>query len=150
MVSSFLYFDVIEIETWILKKEYSTPSAKFLLDSTKCYGHREAYEMPRSVTERFETSAVSKLAKTSLKNSQLKKEYARVKESIKEGIHPVNVGYNSAFVSSDKVLVKCSKGRGAIFGGICEILGFVARTDEKSVNRFEKLMNKLYNLNLQY
>ena len=47
------------------KKEnkYSTPSAYSLLDSTKCYGHREAYDMPREVTERFEASAVSKLAK---------------------------------------------------------------------------------------
>lgn len=30
------------------KTKYSSPSIKFLLDSTKCYGHREAYNMPRS------------------------------------------------------------------------------------------------------
>lgn len=84
----------------------STPSADSLLDSTKCYGHREAYNIPREVTERFEASAVSKLVKHSLRNPRFKKEYARVQKSMKEGIHPINVGYKSAFVSSDKVLIK--------------------------------------------
>ena len=33
------------------KNKCSSPSIEFLLDSTKCYGHREAYNMPRSVSE---------------------------------------------------------------------------------------------------
>ena len=78
--------------TWTVEKESSTPSAYSLLDSTKCYGHREAYDMPREVTEQFETSAVSKLAKSSLKTPGLKKEYGRVQKSIQKGIHPINVG----------------------------------------------------------
>jgi hypothetical protein len=134
------------------KNKCSTPSADSLLDSTKCYGHREAYDMPREVTERFEASAVSKLAKNSLKDPLLKKEYARVKKSMKEGIHPINVGYNSAFVSSDKVLIKCSKGRYLVEVGDTkvDIIGGVARGSDKSVKSFEKLMNKMYNLDLQY
>ena len=130
----------------------TTPSADSLLDSTKCYGHREAYDMPREVTERFEASAVSKLAKNSLKDPLLKKEYARVKKSMKEGIHPINVGYNSAFVSSDKLLIKCSKGQYLVEVGDTkvDILGVVARRSDKSVKSFEKLMNKMYNLDLQY
>jgi hypothetical protein len=117
------------------KNKCSTPSADSLLDSTKCYGHREAYDMPREVTERFEASAVSKLAKNSLKDPLLKKEYARVKKSMKEGIHPINVGYNSAFVSSDKVLIKCSKGRYLVEVGDTkvDIIGGVARGSDKSV-----------------
>jgi len=61
-----------EVE-WKKENKCSTPSADYLLDSTKCYGHREAYNMPRSVSERFETNAVKNLAKTSLKNPRLKK-----------------------------------------------------------------------------
>ena len=140
--------------TWTVEsnKKSSTPSADSLLDSIKCYGHREAYDMPRSVIQRFESKAVSKLAKNSLKDPLLKKEYARVKKSIKQGIHPINVGYNSAFVSSDKVLIKCSKGRYLVEVGDTkvDILGFVARGNQKSVKNFEKLMNKIYNLDLQY
>jgi hypothetical protein len=116
------------------------------------YGHREAYDMPREVRERFEASAVSKLAKNSLKDPILKKEYARIKKSIKEGIHPINVGYNSAFVSSNKVLIKCSKGRYLVEVGDTkvDILGFVARGDYNSVKSFEKLMNKMYDVDLKY
>jgi len=140
-----------EVE-WKKENKCSTPSADSLLDSTKCYGHREAYDMPREVTERFEASAVSKLVKNSLKDPLLKKEYARVKKSMKEGIHPINVGYNSAFVSSDKVLIKCSKGRYLVEVGDTkvDIIGVVARGSDKSVKSFEKLMNKMYNLDLKY
>ena len=140
-----------EVE-WKKENKCSTLSADSLLDSTKCYGHREAYDMPREVTERFKASAVSKLAKNSLKNPLLKKEYARVKKSIKQGIHPINVGYNSAFVSSDKVLIKCLKGRYLVEVGDTkvDIIGVVARGSDKSVKSFEKLMNKMYNLDLQY
>ena len=56
------------------KNKYSSPSLEYLLDSTKCYGHREAYDMPRSVSENWETKAVKKLYKTSLKNPRFKKE----------------------------------------------------------------------------
>ena len=133
-------------------KKENKCSADSLLDSTKCYGHREASDIPREVTERFEASAVSKLAKNSLKDPLLKKEYARVKKSMKEGIHPINIGYNSAFVSSDKVLIKCSKGRYLVEVGDTkvDIIGVVARGSDKSVKSFEKLRNKMYNLDLQY
>ena len=71
------------------KRVCSPISSYSIFDFTRCYGHREAYDMPREVTERFEASAVSKLAKNSLKDPLLKKEYARVKKSIKEGMHPM-------------------------------------------------------------
>jgi len=79
-----------EVE-WKKENKCSTPSADSLLDSTKYYGHRDAYDIPREVTERFEAPAVSKLAKNSLKTPLFKKEYDRVKNSIKQGIHPINV-----------------------------------------------------------
>ena len=73
----------------------SIPSAYSMFDSTRCYANREADDMPRSVTERFESKAVSNLAKKSLTNPDAKKEYARIQERIKVGIHPVNIGKKS-------------------------------------------------------
>ena len=96
---------------WKKENKFSTPSADSVFDSTKCYAHREAFDTLRSVTEQFESKAAKKIARTSLKNPLFKKEYARVKQEIEQDIHPINRGYHSAFVSSDKVLIKCSKGR---------------------------------------
>ena len=50
--------------------------------------------MPRSVCESFQTKAVKKLSKTSLKNL------------LGEGVHLVNLSEKSTYVSSTKVLVK--------------------------------------------
>jgi len=47
------------------KNKYSSLSLEF---STKCYGHREAYNMPRSVSQNLETKVVKKLYNLSLKN----------------------------------------------------------------------------------
>ena len=98
------------------KNKYSSPSIDFLLDSTKCYGHREASNMPRSVSENFKTSAVKKLSNASLKNPRLKKEYKAIKAKIEEGVHPVNLSDKSTYVSSSKVLVKKSEGRYLVNG----------------------------------
>lgn len=89
----------------------STPSAYSMFDSTRYYKNREAYNMPRSVTERFESTAVSNLAKKSLTNPDVKKEYARIQERIEAGIYPVNIRKKSTFVSADKVLIKGARGR---------------------------------------
>ena len=107
--------------------------------------------MPRSVTEQFESKAVKKVAKTSLKNPLFKKEYARVKQEIEQGIHPINVGYNSVFVSSDKVLIKCSTGRYLVEVGDTkvDILGVVVRANDNAINSFGKLMNKMYDVDLK-
>ena len=132
----------------MLENKSSTPSSYSIFDSTRCYGLREAYDMPREVTERFEVSAVSKLAKKSLPG--LKSEYERVKNDIKQGIHPVNIG-GSGFVSANKVLIKCSKGRYLVevVDTKVDILGISLRSNKKFMKKFETLMNKLYNLNLQ-
>lgn len=133
------------------KNKSSSPSIEFLLDSTKCYGHREAYNMPRSVSENFETKAVKKLYKTSLKNPRLKKEYKAVKDLLKEGVHPVNLSEKSAYVSPTKVLVKKPEGRYLIevSDTSAEIVGVSSRSSEKSMSRFKTLMNELYNLDLK-
>lgn len=55
------------------ENKYSNPSIKYLLDSTKCYDHREAYTMPRSVSENLEPKGVKKLYNRSLKNPKLKR-----------------------------------------------------------------------------
>lgn len=133
------------------ENKYSSPSIEFLLDSTKCYGHREAYDMPRSVSENFETKAIKKLYKLSLKNPNLKKEYKDVKDLLKKGIHPVNIGKKSTFVSPTKVLVKKPEGRYLVdvSDTDAEIVGVSARTNKKCMSKFETLMNKLYNLDLK-
>ena len=133
------------------KNKYSSPSIEFLLDSTKCYGHREAYNMPRSVSERFETNAVKKLAKISLKNPRVKKEYLEIKAQIEQGVHPVNLSNKSTYVSSTKVLVKKPEGRYIVDVSDTEaqIVGISSRTNDKSMGKFMNLMNKLYDLNLE-
>ena len=133
------------------KNKYSSPSIEFLLDSTKCYGHREAYNMPRSVSENLETKAVKKLYNLSLKNPNLKKEYKDVKDLLNKGIHPVNIGKKSTFVSPTKVLVKKPEGRYLVdvSDTHAEIVGVSARTNKKCMSKFETLMNTLYNLDLK-
>lgn len=129
----------------------STPSAASLLDSTKFYGHREGYNLPRSVSERFETNAVKNLAKTSLKNPRLKKEYRVVKDLLKEGVHPVNLSHKSGYASATKVLVKKPEGRYIVDVSYihANIVGVSSRTNAKYIEKFEALMNKLYDLDLK-
>lgn len=133
------------------KKKYSSPSIKFLLDSTKRYGHREDFNMPRSVSENLEPKAVKNLCNLSLKNPNLKREYKGVKDLFKKGIHPLNIGKKSTFVSPTKVLVKKPKGRYLIdvSDTHAEIVGVSARTNKKYMSKFQALMNEQYNLDLK-
>jgi hypothetical protein len=121
------------------------------LDSTKCYAHREAYNMPRSVSENFETKAVKKLYKASLKNLRVKQEYTAVKDLLEQGVHPINLSAKSTYVSPTKVLVKKPEGRYLIevSDTSAEIVGVSSRTNQKGMSRFQTLMNELYNLDLQ-
>ena len=129
----------------------SSPSIEFLLDSTKWYGHREAYNMPRSVSENWGTKAVKKVYETSLKNPRFKKEYKAVKDLLKEGVHPVNLSEKSTYVSSTKVLVKKPEGRYIVDVSDTEaqIVGVSSRKNEKCMAKFETLMNELYNLDIK-
>lgn len=131
--------------------KYSSPSIEFLLDSMKCYGHREAYNTPRSVSESLKSRPVKKLYELSLKNSKLKKEYKGVKDLIEKGIHPVNIGKKSTFVSPTKVLVKKSEGRYLVdvSDTHAEIVGVSARTNKESMSKFGRLMNEMYKLDIK-
>lgn len=135
----------------MLENKSSTPSSYSIFDSTRCYGLREAYDMPRSVSERFETNAVKNLAKISLKNPRLKKEYLEMKAQIEQGVHPVNLSNSSTYVSSTKVLVKKAEGRYIVDVSDTEaqIVGVSSRTNKKSMAKFETLMNQLYGLDLK-
>jgi len=128
----------------------STPSIEFLLDSTKCYGHREGYNTPRSVSEYWATKAIKKVYDTSLKNPKVKKEYKAIKDLLKEGVHPVNLSEKSTYVSSTKVLVKKPESRYIVDVSDTEakIVGVSSRKHDKCMARFETLMNDIYNLDL--
>ena len=136
---------------WRKENKLCTPSIDSLLDSTKCYAHREGYNTPRSVSEKFETNAVRKVAKKSLKYPRVKREYTLVKSQIEDGIHPVNLSEKSTFVSSTKVLVKKNEARYIVdvSDTHADILGLSSRTNEGCIEKFEKLMNELYDLNLK-
>ena len=107
--------------------------------------------MPRSVSERFETKAVKNLAKISLKNPRVNKEYLEIKAQIEQGVHPVNLSNKSTYISSTKVLVKKPEGRYIVDVSATEtqIVGVSSRTNDKCMSKFETLMNKLYNLDLK-
>ena len=81
----------------------------------------------------------------------MKKEYTNIKKSLNDGIHPVNIGKKSTFVSADTVLIKVAIGRYLVkvSDTHVDILGFISRSSDKSVKRFENLMNILYNLDLK-
>ena len=133
------------------KNKYSSLSIDSLLDSTKCYGHREGFNMPRSVSEKFETKSVKKLANKSLKDPRVKREYKSVKNQLEDGIHPVNLSERSTFVSSTKVLVKKNEARYIVdvSDTYAYILGLGSRTNQGCIERSGKLMNELYDLNLR-
>ena len=124
----------------------STPSIHALLDSRKSYGHREAYNMPRSVAENFKTNAVRKVYTTACKNERFVAEYQEVKDEIANGIHPLNIGAKSEPVSATKVLIKKSIGRYLVevSDNQVVILGVGVRTNAKSMSKFSRSMNKLY------
>lgn len=86
-----------------------------MLDTTKCYGRREAYNMLRSVSENFETNAVKKVCQASLKNPRVKDEYQNFKDLLEQEIHLFNLSDKLTFVSSTKVLVKKPAGRYFIY-----------------------------------
>ena len=83
------------------------------------------------MSENFETNAVKKLSKASLKNPRVKKEYKAVKDLLEEGVHPINLSEKSTYVSSTKVLVKKPEGRYLI--GVsdtnAEIVGVSSRSN---------------------
>ena len=100
------------------------------------------------MSEKFETNAVRKLAKKSLKDPRVKREYTSVKSQIEDRIYPVNLSKKLTFVSSTKVLVKKGEGRYIVdvSDTHADILRLSSRTNQGCI---EKLMNELYDLNLK-
>ena len=107
----------------------------------------------RTVTEKFDKSnAVKKLVKTALKDQDVKNEYTRIKKRLEEGINPVEIGKKSTPVASNKVLIKGDEGRYLveIFENQVNVLGICARGNTKNVKSFQNLIDRMYNVNLQY
>mmetsp|Transcript_26841 Transcript_26841/g.44220 ORF Transcript_26841/g.44220 Transcript_26841/m.44220 type:complete len:227 (-) Transcript_26841:1597-2277(-) len=131
--------------------EYKEVKETIESNSKKKNQRNSQLNRPRSVSESFETNAVKKLSKTSLKNPRLQKEYESVKALLKEGVHPVNLSEKSTYVSSTKVLVKKPEGRYLIevSDTSAEIVGISSRTNQKCMSKFKKLMNELYNLDIK-
>ena len=133
------------------KNKYYSFSIESLLDSTRCYAHREALDMLRSVSERFQTKAVKKLSKTCLKNPRLQKEYKSVKDLLRKGVYSTNLSKKSTYVSSTIILVKKPEGRYLmeVSDTSVEIIGVSSRSNEKCMSKFKTLMNQLYNLDIK-
>ena len=71
---------------------------------------------------------------------------------MEEGTNPINIGQNTAAVAKDKVLTKGARGRYLVevSKNQVNILGICARGNKKNVDSFERLMNEMYDVNLQY
>jgi hypothetical protein len=107
----------------------------------------------RTVTEKLdESNAVKKLVKTALKNQNVRNEYVRIKKRLEEGINPVDIGKKSGPVASNKVLIKGDEGRYLVevSGNQVNVLGICARGNRKNIKTFERLMNEMYDVNIQY
>jgi len=75
-----------------------------------------------------------------------------MKERLKAGVSPTEIGKKSVLLSDNKVLIKGAQGRYVVevSGNQVDILGISYRGDLQSMQTFQRLMNDIYNLNLQY
>ena len=108
-----------------------------------------------TVNEKFESTAIKKLAEKALENPRLKNEYNRIKKSMENGTKPVDISRRSIVVPGSggtKVLIKCGQGR--YFVDFSEdqvtILGISARSNRQDMITFKNLMNKLYDVKINY
>ena len=87
-----------------------------------------------------------------MKNQDVKNEYGRIKNRLEEGINPVEIGKKSTLVASNKVLIKGDEGRYLVevSEDQIKVLKMCARGNNKNVNNFKSLMNKMYGVNLKY
>lgn len=87
-----------------------------------------------------------------MKSEGVKNEYGRIKKRLEESIDPVDISMRSTPVSSNKVLIKGDKGRYLVevSGDQIKVLGMCNRGNQKNVNSFKTLMNKMYDVNLKY
>ena len=73
---------------------------------------------------------------------------------MEEGANPIDIGKKSIAVGKDKVLIKGKHGRYLIEVSVLEkqvdVLGICYRGNNKEIKRLERLMNKMYDLNIQY
>jgi len=104
------------------------------------------------INEKFDSKAVKKLIKTALENQRVKQEYEGIKKRINEGVNPIDIGKKSTNLSGNKVLIKGAHGRYVveISGDQVNVLGIGACGNYKNMKTFQKLMNEMYDLNLQY
>ena len=107
---------------------------------------------PNEINEKFDSKAVKKLIKTALENQKVKQEYEGIKKRINEGVKPIDIGKKSTNLPGNMVLIKGAHGRYVveISGDQVNVLGIGARGNNKNMKTFQKLMNKMYDLNLQY
>ena len=107
---------------------------------------------PNEINEKFDSKAVKKLIKTALENQRVKQEYEGIKKRINEGVNPIDIGKKSTNLPGNKVLIKGAHGRYVveISGDQVNVLGIGARGNNKNMKTFQKLMNEMYDLNLQY
>lgn len=71
---------------------------------------------------------------------------------LQEGINPFNIGKKSTPVASYKVFIKGDNGRYLVevSGDQIKVLGMCARSNNKNVKDLKRLMNEMYDVNLQY
>jgi hypothetical protein len=119
----------------------------------QCDLDKNSQDASRTFTEKLdESSAVKKLVEIALKDQDVKNEYDRIKTSLQKGVNPTDIGPKTTAVAKDKVLIKGAHGRYLVqvSGNQVNILGMGARGNNKNMQTFRKLMNKMHDLNLQY
>ena len=139
--------------------KYSSPASKSLMRdydhrfNTKCRAARQqSANSPRLIYESFgNNKSLKKLYRNAMKNPKLKKEYSGVKKELGSGIDAQDIGKKSCRVSATKVLIKKRIGRYLVDDSKkeIEVLAVAVRGDDNEMEKFEKLLNKLYNLNIR-
>jgi hypothetical protein len=104
----------------------------------------------RTIHEKFDDKPIQRLVNKVLQNQRVKKEYDRIKECMEAGVSPVDIGSKSSHLSGNKVLIKGRHGRYVIevFENDIHVLGIGVRGNTQNIKTFEKLMNKIYKVNL--
>ena len=150
--------DILPPDTWKADSDYWKEYQPYLSQNKKklseqCDLDENSQDAARTVTEKLdESNSVKKLVNIALNNQDVKNEYGRIKKRLEEGANPIDIGPNTAAVAKDKVLIKGAHGRYLVevSGNQVNVLGICSRGNKKNVNSFERLMNEMYDVNLQY
>lgn len=92
-------------------------------------------------------SCVKQITKSALSNERVKKEYAKLKTRLENGVHPMDASKNSTGLGDNYFLIKGNSGGRYVVeyqgDGVVNILGIADRGNKKNIQNWRKAMKNL-------